>query len=145
VNLAELQRQGGDEAKAEATLRRALVSVPDDATVLYALGLSVYRQQRPAEAVDLLKRAATRAPEEPRYPFAYALALDGQGKRSEALAVIDAALVRHPDNRDLLDAGLGVAQKASDIDRAREYVRRLLLVAPGDPALVQLAKALGVR
>ncbi|WP_239493147.1 tetratricopeptide repeat protein [Luteitalea sp. TBR-22] len=145
VNLAELQRQGGDEVKAEATLRRALVAVPGDPGVLYALGLSVYRQQRALEAVDLLKQAAARGPEVPRYPFAYALALESQRKYDEALAVIDAALVRHPDNRDLLDAGLGIAQKASDVNRARGYVRRLLLVVPGDPALVQLARTLGVR
>jgi tetratricopeptide (TPR) repeat protein len=145
VNLAELQRQGGNEVVAEQTLRRALAEVPGDAGVLYALGLSVYRQQRAAEAVTLLAQAAKAAPEVPRYPFAYALALESQGRLPEALQVIDAALLRHPDNRDLLDAGLGAAQKSADVDRARAYVRRLLVVAPGDPALVQLARGLGVR
>jgi tetratricopeptide (TPR) repeat protein len=145
VNLAEIQRQGGNEAGAEQTLRRALTQAPEDAGVLYALGLSVYRQQRAAEAVSLLARAAEAAPEVPRYPFAYALALDSQGRLPEALKVIDAALVRHPDNRDLLDAGLGTAQKAADVDRARRYIGRLLVIAPGDPALIQLARGLGVR
>ena len=144
VNLAELQRQG-NEAVAEQTLRRGLAAVPDNAELLYALGLSVYRQQRPAESVDLLGRAATAAPDVPRYPFAYALALDAQGKVREALQVIDAALVRHPDNRDLLDAGLGAAQKAADDARVRTYVRRLRAIAPGDPALAQLAQQLGVQ
>ncbi len=60
VNLAELQRQGGNEVVAEQTLRRALAEAPRDAGVLYALGLSVYRQQRPAEAVALLAEAAAR-------------------------------------------------------------------------------------
>ena len=130
VNLAELQRQGGNEAVAEQTLRRALAQAPGDAGVLYALGLSVYRQQRPGDAVTLLAQAAKAAPEVPRYPFAYALALESQGRAAEALKVIDAALVRHPDNRDLLDAGLNTAQKSGDVDRAREYVRRLLVVCP---------------
>jgi tetratricopeptide (TPR) repeat protein len=145
VNLAELQRQGGNETLAEQTLRKGLAAVPDNADLLYALGLSVYRQQRPADAVDLLGKAAKAAPQVPRYPFAYALALEAQGKQAEALRVIDTALVRHPDNRELLDAGLGVAQKGADMDRARGYVRRLLRLAPNDPALVQLAHALGVQ
>jgi tetratricopeptide (TPR) repeat protein len=144
VNLAELQRQS-NETLAEQTLRRGLAAVPGNADLLYALGLSVYRQKRTTEAVTLLADAAKAAPEVARYPFAYALALEAQGKEAEALRVIDAALVRHPDNRELLDAGLGVAQKAADVDRARGYVRRLLTIAPTDPALVQLAQALGVR
>lgn len=145
VNLAELQRQGGDEATAERTLRRALAVAPGDASVLYALGLSAYRQQRPADAVKLLAQAARAAPEVPRYAFAHALALDARGKVAEALAVVDAALVRHPDDRDLLDAGLAAAQKSADVDRARVYVRRLLVLAPGDPELNALAGRLGVK
>jgi tetratricopeptide (TPR) repeat protein len=145
VNLAELQRRGGNERLAEETLKRALAVAPNDPAVLYALGLSAYRQQRAWDAVAWLGQAAKAGPEVPRYPFAYALALESQGKLSDALKVIDAALVRHPDNRDLLDAGLSAAQKAADVDRARVYVRRLLLVAPGDPAVVQLARSLGVR
>ena len=62
VNLAELQRQGGDEVVAEQTLRRGLGAVPDNPELLYALGLSVYRQQRPAESVVLLGQAAKVAP-----------------------------------------------------------------------------------
>lgn len=145
VNLAELQRLGGNEAAAEQTLRRGLAVAPDHADLLYALGLSVYRQQRSAEAVTLLARAAKAAPDVPRYRFAYALALESQGRLTEALTVIDAALIAHPDNRDLLDAGLGVAQRANDVARARAYVRRLLTIVPGDPALVQLAERLGVK
>jgi tetratricopeptide (TPR) repeat protein len=144
VNLAELQRRSGDEAAAEQTLRRALAAAPRDASVLYALGLSVYRQQRPAEAVALLGEAATSAPAVARYPFAYALALESQGRLDEALKVIDGARVRHSDDRDLLDAGLNIARKAGDTNRAREYLRHLLRLAPGDPGLQQLAATLGV-
>lgn len=145
VNLAELHRRSGNEPAAEQTLRRALAGAPRDASVLYALGLSVYRQQRPAEAVALLGEAATSAPDVARYPFAYALALESQGKLDEALKVIDRARVRHADDRDLLDAGLNIARKAGDTNRAREYLRQLLRIAPGDPGLQQLATQLGVK
>ena len=92
----------------------------------------------------MLERAAKRGPDTPRYPFAYALALEAQGRVREALEVIDTALARHPDDRDLLDAGLGMAQKTGDTERARVYVRGLLRVVPGDPSLLALARSLGV-
>ncbi len=144
VNLADVQRQLGDEAAAEQTLRRALAAAPEDAGVLYALGLSLHRQQRGPESLVVLERAAKRAPDTPRYPFAYALALEAQGRVRDALEVIDTALARHPDDRDLLDAGLGMAQKTGDTERARVYVRGLLRVVPGDPSLLALARSLGV-
>lgn len=145
INLAELQRTGGDEVEAERTLTKALAVAPGDASVLYALGLSAYRQQRPADAVARLRDAAAAAPDVARYPYAYALALESQGQIAQALVVVDTALARHPDDRDLLDAGLSFAQKTGDLARARRYVARLLTVAPGDPALVQLARRLGVE
>ncbi|MCC6162799.1 MAG: tetratricopeptide repeat protein [Acidobacteria bacterium] len=144
VNLAELQRHAGREAQAEQTLRRGLTAIPENGALLYALGLSVYRQQRGAEAVDLMARAARAEPDEPRYAFAYALALDAQSRFVDAFGVIDAALARHPDDRDLLDAGLGVAQKTRDIERARRYVGRLRVLAPDDSGLQQLARQLGL-
>ncbi len=144
VNLADVLRRTGDETGAEQTLRRALQIAPDEPNLLYALGLALYRQQRGTEATAVLARAARLAPDVPRYPLAHALALEAQGQVPEALAVVDGALSRHPDDRDLLDAGLAMAQKVGDQRRAREYVRRLLSLAPGDPALVQLARSLGV-
>jgi tetratricopeptide (TPR) repeat protein len=144
VNLAELQRQGGNEPLGEQTLMQALAAAPGDPAVLYALGLSAYRQQRAGDAVARLGQAARAGPDVPRYAFAYALALEAQGRVADALKVIDAALVRHPDNRDLLEAGLGAARKTADVARARAYVSRLLVVVPDDPALVQLARSLGV-
>ncbi len=144
VNLADLQREAGDEAGAERTLRQALVEVPGDPGVLYSLGLSLYRQQRGAEATEALARAARGAPETPRYAFAHALALEAQGRLPDALRVIDEARARHPDDRDLLDAGFGLAQKAGDLDRARMYVRELLRVSPGAPDVAAAARALGV-
>ncbi len=144
VNLSDVQRRLGDEAGAERTLRRGLSVAPDDSGLLYALGLSLHRQQRTGEATDALRRAAQRSPDIPRYPFAYALALEAQSRIPDALTVIDAALERHPDDRDLLDAGLGMARKVGDEARARAYVRGLLRIAPDDPSLAALARRLGV-
>ena len=113
--------------------------------MLYALGLSVYRQQRPAEAVTLLAQAAANARACRAIRLRMRWRSNRRDKLREALKVIDAARLRHPDDRDLLDAGLSIARKAGDTARAREYVRQLLRLAPGDPGLIQLAAGLGVR
>ena len=143
VNLAELQRHGGDEVGAEATLRRALIVVPEEPSVLYALGLSLYRQGRAEESTQALARAAAAAPQVARYAFAHALGLDAQRRPAAALAVIDAARQRHPEDRDLLDAGLSIARTSGDTARARRYLQGLLTLTPGDPQLEQLQRALG--
>ncbi len=145
INLAELQRQSGNEADAERTLRRALAAAPGDASVLYALALSVYRQQRGPEAVSLLADAARQAPEVPRYAFAHALALESQGKLAAALSAVDKARVRHADDRDLLEAGFSIARKAGDPVRTRNYLRQLLRLSPTDPALQAQARELGLQ
>ena len=48
---ADLQRMQGNEAEAEATLRAALEASPGNADLRHALGLSLVRQQRIAEAL----------------------------------------------------------------------------------------------
>ncbi|HTU99554.1 MAG TPA: tetratricopeptide repeat protein [Luteitalea sp.] len=113
VNLADLQRQGGDEATAEATLRRALKVAPDDPGVLYALGLGLYRQGRGGDAVDVLARASLLAPATSRYALAHGLALDAQGRRADARAVLGRALQRHPDDAELREALASLAGPSS--------------------------------
>lgn len=144
VNLADLLRVLGDEAGAERTLRRALAEVPDEPSVMYALGLSLVRQQRTPESLPLLARAASLEPSSSRLSFAYALALESQGRDRDALRVIDQALSRRPDDRDLLEAAIAISRKRPVQDDARRYVRRLLEVAPGDPGVRALARELGV-
>jgi Tfp pilus assembly protein PilF len=58
INLAELYRRLGHDADAEAVLRTALTTAPEDAGVLHALGLTLVRLNRSDEALDLLRHAA---------------------------------------------------------------------------------------
>ena len=116
VNLADVQRAGGDEAAAEATLRRALRVAPDDAGVLYALGLGLYRQQRVGESVAALAQASARDPGTTRYALAHALALDAMGRRVEARAVLGVARHPPPDDAELREALSSLAGPSSRPD-----------------------------
>jgi predicted CXXCH cytochrome family protein len=96
VNLADLERDAGREPEAEALLRRALAVAPEVAEVRYALGLSLVRSARLAEALAEIEQAAELAPASPRYSLARALVLQELGDRSGALRVTRDHVARWP-------------------------------------------------
>jgi predicted CXXCH cytochrome family protein len=101
VNRADLERVAGDDAAAEAWLRRALEAAPESADVRSALGLTLVRRGRREEALAELERAAALAPEVPRHAFVLGVALHDLGQTQRALAVLEAARQRHPGDADL--------------------------------------------
>src|SRR5690242_21853912 len=68
-----LTRQGmgaheqGDIATAERLYRQALEAAPEHPLALHYLGVALYQQKRPAEAMALVERAAAMAPDEPEF------------------------------------------------------------------------------
>jgi predicted CXXCH cytochrome family protein len=74
ANLADLFRMLGRETEAEGTLRAGLEQVPRDAMLHHALGLSLVRQRRHAEALRELKLATQLAPQNQRFAYVYNVA-----------------------------------------------------------------------
>jgi tetratricopeptide (TPR) repeat protein len=74
ANLADLMRLQGREADAEATLREGLAASPAAAPLHYALGLSLVRQQRKAEALKELQRATELDPANQQFRYVYDVA-----------------------------------------------------------------------
>jgi predicted CXXCH cytochrome family protein len=113
VNLADLERASGRDVDAEALLRRALAIAPNVAESHYALGLTLVRQKRHAEALPELERAAALAPDAQRYAFAWALLLHERGDAPAARKVLDGILARWPEDADAraLLAELGAAER----------------------------------
>jgi Flp pilus assembly protein TadD len=74
ANLADLMRLQGREPEAEATLREGLATAPDAAALHHALGLSLVRQQRKAEALRELRRATELDPSSQRFKYVYDIA-----------------------------------------------------------------------
>jgi predicted CXXCH cytochrome family protein len=125
VNLADLQRQLGDEAGAEATLRRALTVDAAAAEVYHALGLSLVRQKRMRDALAALRRAAELAPDVPQYAYVLAIGLHDSGDRLGAIAVLTEAQRRRPGSRELLSALAQYSAELGDSAAATRWAQQL--------------------
>ncbi|WP_336491095.1 tetratricopeptide repeat protein, partial [Methylobacterium nigriterrae] len=133
INLADLYRSLGREPDGEGVLRQALAASPREAGLHHALGLTLIRLKRHAEALDDLRRAAELAPDQARYAYVYAVGLHASGQASAAIAVLKDTLTRHPTDRATLSALIGFSRDAGDLASALEYAERLAQLAPGDP------------
>ncbi|HSQ00641.1 MAG TPA: tetratricopeptide repeat protein, partial [Candidatus Dormibacteraeota bacterium] len=120
VNLADLYRQLGRDGDGERVLRQGL-TVSQEATLQYALGLLLIREQRREEALTALGAAANAAPEVPRYAYVYALALDNAGRRADAIAVLEAAQRRATGDREILTALVSLASQSGDTAAAQRW------------------------
>jgi tetratricopeptide (TPR) repeat protein len=104
VNLADVERALGEEVNAEAALRRAVALAPTAGMPAHALGLSLVRQRRYAEGLEMLGEAVRREPGSARFAYVYAVALNDGGRPEQALRVLEDALARHPDDPQLRSA-----------------------------------------
>jgi tetratricopeptide (TPR) repeat protein len=115
VNLADLERQRGDNAAAEKILMEGLAHAPagQGAELEYALGLTYVREKRMNDAIGHLAAAASMSPESARYALVYALGLEELGRNKEAKDVLAFALQKHPDDRDLVNAYVALVKPKS--------------------------------
>jgi Flp pilus assembly protein TadD len=143
VNLADLLREDGDDAGGERVLRRGLTVAVDKAELHHALGLNLARQKRTEETLRELKQSVDLAPGSTRYAYVYGVALLSSGKSDPALAVFESALAKRPADRELLIALATTNRDLGRFERARNYARRLVEAAPGDPQARQLLDQIG--
>lgn len=139
VNLADLYRIQGKNARGAALLRDALVQMPNNAELHSALGLALVRQQQTPAAVDHMRRAAELAPTAARYTYLYAVALNSTGKTQQALAALSKAHQQHPNDRDILYALVTFNRDTGNVEESRRYARKLAVLMPDDPVIRALA------
>ena len=132
VNLADLQRASGSEEAAERTLREGLHAVSHSAPLHHALGLSLIRQQRHADALVELARAAQLVPDDLRYVYVYGVALHDTGRSREAISVLESALRQYPGDREVLTALASYARERGDTKAASAYGERLRQIEGSD-------------
>jgi len=130
VNLADLYRTRGDEARAEEVLRRAADLIPQSAEIHHSLGLSLVRQRRTEEAIDELKRASTLTPENARYVYVYAVALNSTGNPEQAIDILENAHNAHSNDRDIVSALVAFHRDGGNDAAARQYRQKLRSMAP---------------
>ncbi|MFZ1574583.1 MAG: tetratricopeptide repeat protein, partial [Chromatiaceae bacterium] len=143
ANLADLYREQGREADAEAELKAGLASAPDNADLHHALGLARVRTHRLAAAIPDLARAARLAPDNSRFAYVHGVALDAADRTAEALVVLEAAQPGDPANRDLLIALIQYNAKLGRVQEAQRWLAEFGAGAPGDPALKALREQIG--
>ena len=125
VNQADLYRNQGDEVRAEAVLRKAIAVIPDNGDVHHALGLSLVRQKRTAEAVAALAQAARLSPDNARYVYVYAVALNSTDDTAKAIMVLQGAHNAHPNDTDILSALVAFNRDAGNDKQAVHYAQKL--------------------
>ena len=147
VNLADLYRAGGDEARAESTLRAALQRNAGDAASHYALGLSLARQQRLSEAIAQLQQATRLAPNERRYVYVYGVALHSTGKVDRGIEVLAAGHKKFPGDVEILQALATMERDRGHLADGRGYAQQLVTLVPDDPqaqALLRVFRTLNM-
>jgi len=125
VNLADLFREAGRDDKAETVLREAMRHAPDDASLHYALGLLVVRQNHYKQALNLLAGAAHLDPSNPQYAYVYAVALNDSGATNAAIKTLERSVALNPYHRDSLAALVSFCDRAGDHLKATKYARLL--------------------
>jgi predicted CXXCH cytochrome family protein len=141
ANFADMRRLEGRDRDAEALLREGLRHVPA-ASLHHALGLTLVRLGRTAEAIPELALAARLDPGDPSFTYVYAIALHSVGRTADALGEIEGALKRGHGSLDLVVAGVTIARDAGDRARALRWAERLVAEDPSDPMARQLIEEL---
>jgi predicted CXXCH cytochrome family protein len=139
ANLADLHRARGAESESEAALRAGLARNPKAPPLHYALGLSLTRQKRSADAIKEFAEAARLDPAQPRYAYVYAVAQNDGGRPNEALQTLEAARKRSPYDRDILTALAQYTAAAGNRETALRYVEQLRELDPENGDYARLA------
>lgn len=97
------QRDNGDLAGAEQTLRQAYVIPPDKSEVAYLLAMVMAFQQRYADAMDMLDSALREHPDNVDLQLGRARVMAYQGVYQDALQTVENVLMWNPDNTEALN------------------------------------------
>ena len=89
LNLADIYRLTGDEAKVLETLDLGIKNISDAGPLLYSKALTLIRQEDYLGAVKQLQMASELDPLNPDYAFVRLLALQKVGRTTQALALIE--------------------------------------------------------
>jgi Flp pilus assembly protein TadD len=97
----------------------------------HALGLTLVRAKRSAQALSELAKAAALDPANARFAYVYGVALYSAGRGPEAIAVLVNASGKHPADTDILAALASFYHERGDQAKAQAYTERMHDVAAG--------------
>lgn len=127
-------KSGGTE-EAEHYCRVALARSPDDVQLLALLGLSLQRQQRPADALVPLERLTTLAPRESAHWSNFATALHQTGDQERARDAAERAVAFAPDEQQQLEQLGAWSTQLGALHAAAAALQRAADLPPDSPRL----------
>jgi Flp pilus assembly protein TadD len=133
----------GEYPRAITLLRLLLSGFPNDANLLYNLGMALSDTGKLHEAMEHLRRAVTIAPDFTNARVALGIALQRHGEDSDALRILNEAVTRDPENA-WAQRNLGACLlNGGAVNEAEACLRRATLLEPRDQlAMFGLAEAL---
>ncbi|HEY6971358.1 MAG TPA: tetratricopeptide repeat protein, partial [Candidatus Angelobacter sp.] len=142
--LGALQIDTGDYKSAETNLKIALEKTPDNARVLYDLGLVSRKQERLDDARNYYEQALKLDPQYLPAMAALGTVLRMQGRFAEAVAIYKRAVEKRPGSWFLWGklgdaeqwAGNDPGEMTKDYQKAIELASEQMKITPDDPFLV---------
>jgi tetratricopeptide (TPR) repeat protein len=144
LNLADQLRGESRDDEARTVLLQALKVAPENGDTLHALGLLETRSRHSEQALKYLQHAAQLETVGIRHRFVYSIALHDLGQPDEAIAQLHALLRSVPQSEDVLLALCNYSAEQGQQDKARDYARTLLQIAPANRNYQQLYQSLSV-
>jgi len=136
VKANYLDGEGRNE-EAEELIRKALELDPNSWEVNYEASRLMFRHGRIAECIPFFEKAASLIDNDWRSPMMLMSCYQSLGDKEQLLRAAkmtlertETAVTRDPTNVSALAAGSGALVRLGDEDRAREWIRRALLLDP---------------
>jgi tetratricopeptide (TPR) repeat protein len=142
INMTDVLRRIGDEARAEQILRAGLAEVPNNAALRHSLGLLLVRNNQLEAGIQELGEAARLAPENSRYIYVVGIALNSGGLQDEAALVLEEAKLRFPTDFDIAWALATISRDRGDMDRAIAIATELARRHPDNQNVLALFQSL---
>lgn len=135
INSADLYRELNDESNAESMLRDGLARAPLSAQLHYALGLSLVRQKRYAEAELAISEARMLEPTNENYLRIYVILLDHLGKLDVALETLKTFTQNNKASQPIIDLQKQLLQKAGQQLKPEPAQQKQPQIAPAKPTI----------
>jgi tetratricopeptide (TPR) repeat protein len=142
INMTDVLRQAGEEARAEQILREGLIEMPDNAALRHSLGLLLVRNDQLDAGIHELSEAARLAPEHSRYIYVLGIALNSSGQQDEAALVLEEAKLRFPTDFDIAWALATISRDRGDLERAVAIATELARRHPDNQNILALIQSL---
>ena len=136
VKANTLEGEGRKEEAAEL-IRKALELDPNSWEVNHEASRLLFRDGRAAESIPFFEKAASLMDHDWRSPMMLMTCYQAAGdqnnlKRTAAMTLerTEKVIARDPTNSSAMAAGAGALVRLGDVDRAREWIRRAILLDP---------------